>query len=78
MPFWAIALLAVGAAVLLVPLVALAGRGLGRKARGNLALAGILLGFGEPFDPPQRRLAEASHKDEEAEEAAGDPTTPET
>jgi hypothetical protein len=43
--------------------------------RGNLALGGILLGLGEPVDPPSKHLAEASHKDDEGPEAAGDPPT---
>jgi hypothetical protein len=72
MPLWALALL-IGAGVLLIPIFALGGRRLGRSVRGNLALASILLGFGEPFDPPQKHLAAASHKDEEESQAAGEP-----
>jgi hypothetical protein len=61
------------AALVLIPVLALAGRKAGRSMRGNLALAAILLGLGEPLDPPSKHLAEASHKDEEESQAAGDP-----
>ena len=74
-PLWVFALVVL-AVLALIPLVALAGRKTGRSLRGNLALASILLGFGEPFDPPQKHLAEASHKEEEESEAAGDPPAP--
>jgi hypothetical protein len=72
MPLWGYGLMIV-AGLALIPVVALAGRGAGKKMRGNIALAGILLGLGEPVDPASKHLAEASHKDEEAGEAAGDP-----
>jgi hypothetical protein len=67
---------AIAALVLAIPLAALAGRRLGRRARGNLALAGILLGLGEPFDPPKRHLAEAGES-KRGDPAAGDPPEPE-
>jgi hypothetical protein len=70
MPAWELVLLGV-AVLVLVPVAALAGRGVGKRMRGNLAMAAMLLGLGEPLDPPSRRLAEASHKDEEESEAAG-------
>ncbi|HEX3916244.1 MAG TPA: hypothetical protein VHW60_02820 [Caulobacteraceae bacterium] len=75
MPIWAIVLLGL-AALALIPIVALAGRGAGKRMRGNLALAAMLLGLGEPFDPPSKHLVEASHKDEEESEAAGAPPRP--
>jgi hypothetical protein len=75
MPIWAYVILGL-VALGLIPLVALAGRGVGKRARGNLALAAMLLGLGEPVDPPLKHLMEASHKDAESDEAAGDPPQP--
>ena len=75
MPAWALIVL-IAAGVLLLPLAALAGRGGGKRLRGNLALAAVLLGLGEPVDPPQKHLAEASHEDAESDAAAGDPPRP--
>jgi hypothetical protein len=72
MPLWAVGLIAL-AVLALIPLLALAGRKAGRSMRGNLALATMLLGLGEPLDPPAKHLAEATHKDEAESEAAGDP-----
>jgi hypothetical protein len=75
MPLWGYALIVL-AGLALIPLVALAGRRAGKKMRGNLALASILLGLGQPVDPPLKHLIEAKHEDEEGPEAAGDPPLP--
>ena len=72
MSLWALGLMAI-AGLALIPLFALAGRKAGRSVRGNLALAAMLLGLGEPLDPPSKHLAEAGHNDEAENEAAGDP-----
>ena len=49
------------------PACAWLGRRYGRNVRGNLALAGILLGFGEVIDPPPK------HRVEDAEPGNDDP-----
>jgi hypothetical protein len=46
------------ALVILAPLVALIGKRYGRKAKGGLVLASILLGIGHPIDPPPRARIE--------------------
>jgi hypothetical protein len=53
------------ALLVLAPLVAWLGRRHAKGARGNLALAAILLGIGEPLDPPSK------HKVESAEPGKG-------
>jgi hypothetical protein len=67
----AVAALAIGA-----PLVALAGRGVGRRTRGNLQLAAILLGLGEPVDPPAKHLAAAGDREEEGGAPPSEPLRP--
>jgi hypothetical protein len=76
MSAWAPAL--VGGLVLVVgvPLAALAGRGMGTKLRGNLQLAAILLGFGEPLDPPSKHRVEAGERDENEAPSPGEAPTP--
>jgi len=73
---WIGACLLVGCFVAVIPLAALAGRGAGKRMRGNLQLAAILLGFGEPLDPPLKHLVEADNPKEEQSDAAGDPPAP--
>jgi hypothetical protein len=58
MAIWLIGGLAV---LVLGPACAWLGTRYGRATRGNLALASILLGFGEAIDPPPK------HKVEDAE-----------
>jgi len=41
--------------------------------RNNLAMAPLMLGFGQFFDPPVRHIAEAQESQAEDEDAAGDP-----
>ncbi|HEY2750394.1 hypothetical protein [Phenylobacterium sp.] len=52
MSAWLGYLPALGALVVLAPLMAWLGHRHGRSIKGGLALASILLGFGVPFDPP--------------------------
>jgi hypothetical protein len=59
-----------------IPLAALAGKGVGKKVRGNLQLAAILLGLGEPLDPPSKHLAEAGERDETQAPSPGEPRKP--
>ena len=75
---WIVALLAGALLIAGIPLVALAGKGVGTKVRGNLQLAAILLGFGEPLDPPSKRLTEAGEHDENEAPSPGEPPAPRT
>lgn len=48
------------ALVVIAPLIAWLARRYARGARGNLALAAILLGMGEPIDPPSKHKVESA------------------
>ena len=69
---------AIALGVIATTLVALAGRSAGRRARGNLQLAAILLGLGEPADPPTKHLVAARGREDdgEARAAPGEPLRP--
>ena len=67
MPIWLQTLLAIGALSVLLPLTAWAGKRLGSKTKGGLALASVLLGFGSVLDQP------AKHALEQVEPAKGSP-----
>ena len=56
-----------------IPFAALAGKGVGAKVRGNLQLAAVLLGFGEPLDPPSKHRVVAGERDENEAPSPGDP-----
>ncbi len=60
MPIWIQDLIAVGVLLVLAPAVAWFARRHGKRLRGNLMMAGILLGFGHPLDPPPHEKVEAS------------------
>lgn len=64
---WTQWLIALGVLVVLAPLLARMGRGLGKSAKGGLMLASVLLGIGEVVDQP------AKHATEETELAKGSP-----
>ena len=46
-----------------------------RKPGGLQMLGAMMLGFGEPFDPPSRHLAEAKSENPREEDESGDPPT---
>ena len=73
---WIAALLLIACLAAAVPLAGLAGRGAGRRMRGNLQLAATLLGFGEPLDPPLKHLVEADNAKEDESPAPGEPPMP--
>ncbi len=60
MPIWLQDLLALAAVLALAPVVAWIGVRHGRRIRGNLIMASILLGFGHAVDPPPQEKVEAS------------------
>jgi hypothetical protein len=62
MPVWIQYALALLALAVLAPFVARFARGAGRRARGGLMMAGILLGFGEVLDPPSKHIIEAQEE----------------
>jgi hypothetical protein len=73
---WIGAFLLVACLIAGIPLAALVGKGAGKRMRGNLQLAAILLGFGEPLDPPSKHLAEAGDREESESPTPGEPPTP--
>ena len=46
-----------------------------RKPGGLQMLGAMMLGFGEPFDPPSRHLAEAKSDTPKEDDESGDPPT---
>lgn len=67
---WSLALVGVA---FLAPVAAWTARRLGARAKGGLALASILLGFGEVLDPPARRPIEATEDRRDGRRAPGEP-----
>lgn len=74
MPTWLEYLIAVGALLVIAPLIALAGKRHGRRLRGSLMMASILLGFGHALDPPPHEKVEASEPGKDLRNP-GDPPT---
>jgi len=64
MPLWLQQLAAIAVIIVLAPLIAIGARRYGRRVRGGLLMAGILLGFGEVLDPPSKHVAEAQGGEE--------------
>jgi hypothetical protein len=73
---WILGLVACVVLIVGIPLAAMAGKGFGGKMRGNLQLAAILLGFGEPLDPPSKHRVEAGERDENEAPSPSEPPTP--
>ena len=69
---WLQFLLAGLALVVIAPLIGWLGKRYARGARGNLALAAILLGIGEPVDPPSKHKVESAEPGKD-DRSAGDP-----
>ena len=76
MAFWLPWLVGATALIVLLPLIAWAGRRYGRRARSGFALAGLLLGLGEVVDPPSKHLIEAGGPEEKEAPAPGEPPLP--
>ena len=64
MPLWLQQLAALAVVIVLAPLIAIGARRYGRRVRGGLLMAGILLGFGEVLDPPSKHIVEAQGGEE--------------
>jgi hypothetical protein len=60
MSLWVKDLIALGALLLVAPLFAWIGLRHGKRLRGSLIMASILLGFGHAIDPPPQDKVEAS------------------
>ncbi len=60
MPVWLQYLLALVALLVIAPVFAWVARRHGRRLRGNLVMASILLGFGHALDPPPHEKVEAA------------------
>jgi hypothetical protein len=76
MPSWLGDLLALAALIVLAPLMAWVGHKHGRRLKGGLALASIMLGFGVPLDPPTKHLIEAAEGEVKGDNENGDPPDP--
>jgi hypothetical protein len=76
MPHWLSTLLAIGALIVLAPLIAWLGRRHGKSIRGGVALASLMLGFGAPLDPPTKHLIEANEDRIKDGDESGDPPDP--
>lgn len=68
---WAAGLVLIGLTAWATVAVA-GGRGR-RRGGGFTAMAALLLGFGAPFDPPQRHLAEAKDETRKGSPETGEP-----
>lgn len=55
-------LIGVAALVVLAPLLAWVGHGFGRKVKGGLVAASMLLGLGEAIDPPSKHAVESTER----------------
>jgi len=69
---WVQYLIAGVALLILAPLIAWLARRMSKGARGNLALAAILFGFGEPIDPPPKYKVESAEPGKD-QRGAGEP-----
>jgi hypothetical protein len=76
MPAWLSYLLALGALLVLAPLLAWLGHRHGRSIKGGIALASIMLGFGVPLDPPAKHLIEAKQGRVKGDDETGEPPDP--
>jgi hypothetical protein len=63
MAVWIQILAGVAALVVLTPLVAVIGRRLGSRTKGGVALASVLLGFGDVLDQPAKHAMEATARE---------------
>ena len=73
MPVWAQILIVLVVLAVLAPLVARFAKGAGRRARGGLMMASVLLGFGEVLDPPSKHIIEANEAEEKAQPGNDEP-----
>lgn len=67
--------LALGAFLILAPLLAWIGHRHGRSIKGGIALASFMLGFA-PIDPPTKHIIEATQKRVIEDNETGDPPDP--
>lgn len=72
MPEWLQYTIAGMALLIVAPVVAWLARRWARGAKGNLALAAILFGFGEPIDPPPKYKVESAEPGKD-QRGAGEP-----
>ncbi len=75
MALWLKDLIAAGAVLVLAPLFAWIGLRHGRRIRGSIVLASILLGFGHAMDPPPQEKVEAAEPGKGGPQP-GDPPEP--
>ena len=77
MPSWLGYLLAFGAVVVFTPLLGWFASKHGRRIKGGVAMASLMLGMGALFDPPQKAAAEAEEALVKGAQGSGDPPDPE-
>jgi hypothetical protein len=73
MPLWMQQLAALAVIIVLAPVIAIGARRYGRRVRGGLLMAGILLGFGEVLDPPSKHIVEAQGGEEKGSPETDEP-----
>jgi hypothetical protein len=76
MPGWLGPLVAIAALLVIAPLVGWLFSRHGRRIKGGLALASIMLGFGVPLDPPTKHLIEAKEGQVKGDNENGEPPRP--
>ena len=77
MPDWLAYLLAAVAVVLFAPLLGWFASKHGRRIKGGVAMASLMLGMGAIFDPPQKAATEAEEAMVKGDRGSGDPPDPE-
>ncbi len=77
MPNWLGYLLAVVAVLLFAPLLGWVGMKHGRRIKGGVAMASLMLGMGAIFDSPQKAATEAEEAMVKGDRGSGDPPDPE-
>ncbi len=73
MPVWMQYVAAFAALAVLAPAMAWAAKRYGRRFKGGVIMASVLLGFGTVMDPPSKHLIEASEDDQKGAPTAGEP-----
>ncbi|MGZ6019950.1 MAG: hypothetical protein ACXWKN_09640 [Phenylobacterium sp.] len=74
---WLGYLLAVLAVALFAPLLGWLAQRHGRRIKGGVAMASLMLGMGAIFDPPQKAATEAEEAMVKGDRGSGDPPDPE-
>jgi hypothetical protein len=74
---WVDYLLAFAAVVVFAPLLGWLGARHGRRIKGGVAMASLMLGLGAMFDPPAKAATAAEEALVKGDKGSGDPPDPE-